>query len=690
MIIATSAAVIAYLQLRRTPRVPAKALKSAGSPYAPGPYGDIRPLHNLPPREKLIGRAAEKRRLLEGLASPYPVSLEGLGGMGKTALAREVAWLLVENTRTGKSGQLPTFDVIVWTEDREGVLRRNDVLDAIAEVLGLPYVLSLPGVEKIKAISRVLRSVTCLLIVDNLETVNDPDLLEFLRQPPSKTIVISRTHRLSNAWVVAVGKLDQVDGLRLIKSEAQRLGHEFLAQASDSMLLEIHDATGGNPLAIRLTAGQIKAEGTSIKEIVGGLERAEARDIFNILFSRSWYLLLQYDEFARRVLMALSLFAGSASREALEMGASVHGSGVRSAIRRLTGLSLVDVAGVPVATASRYQLHTLTKAFIRRQLESESDTLVDMTGRLIEYFLRYAIEHSDTYSDLSHVDALNAERANIMAFAETSYLDARGRRSEVRWRQVIQFSDAMSAYLWGRGLWDDRILLCERAREAADALNDNEAAVRQAVFAGRVRLLLKDVSGAKDYLAYSQALLGEAAGETIKSMVKRLRAQIASAEGNFTLAESLLSEILQGAPTSTDDEGQAATLLELGLVAERQGRLLDARGRYENALRLDEAMNTIEGQAVSMSHLGRVLLQIGDLEAAQSTLSQGLELAQNANRLDARGRCELELARLYIENGDRNKALDFARLAETTFVRLGMHAIADEARSAQRAARRAR
>ena len=73
-------------------------------------------------------------------------------------------------------------------------------------------------------------------------------------------------------------------------------------------------------------------------------------------------------------------------------------------------------------------------------------------------------------------------------------------------------------------------------------------------------------------------------------MVRRLRARCASAEGDHALAEALLSEILEVAPASTDDEGQAATLLELGLVAERQGRLFDARDRYEKALRLDEVL----------------------------------------------------------------------------------------------------
>lgn len=96
LIIATCAATIAYLQLRRMPRASGQSLVRAGVTHDQGQRLVVRPLHNLPAREEFIGRIAEKRRLLEGLASPYPVSLEGLGGMGKTALAREIAWLADE------------------------------------------------------------------------------------------------------------------------------------------------------------------------------------------------------------------------------------------------------------------------------------------------------------------------------------------------------------------------------------------------------------------------------------------------------------------------------------------------------------------------------------------------------------------------------------------------------------------
>ncbi|MCK4451936.1 MAG: hypothetical protein KAX26_15230 [Anaerolineae bacterium] len=72
---------------------------------------------NLPARGEFIGREKEKERVLEGLKSNYPfVVIQGPAGIGKTALAREVSWIVKEKSAT-KNGDTPHFEAIVWTED---------------------------------------------------------------------------------------------------------------------------------------------------------------------------------------------------------------------------------------------------------------------------------------------------------------------------------------------------------------------------------------------------------------------------------------------------------------------------------------------------------------------------------------------------------------------------------------------
>jgi predicted ribonuclease YlaK len=59
--------------------------------------------HNLPPRNftTLLGRDADKDRVLQALESRYPlITIEGFAGVGKTSLALEVAYKVLPNLRT--------------------------------------------------------------------------------------------------------------------------------------------------------------------------------------------------------------------------------------------------------------------------------------------------------------------------------------------------------------------------------------------------------------------------------------------------------------------------------------------------------------------------------------------------------------------------------------------------------------
>lgn len=668
ILVAVVGAVIAYIQLRRTPVVgPAVEAATAviGDSAAPG--------HNLPARGRLIGRGAEKARMLEGLASSYPViAVEGLGGMGKTALTREVAWLCAESDR---------FQAVVWTEDRDGSLRLNDVLDAIADVLGYTYLHAMPLAAKEKEVHQHLRGTACLLIVDNLETVTDQQLLDFVTrvpEPPSKVVVTSRDQQLRAAWAVPLGRLDEPDGLELIRAEANRLGLRTLYDAPDAALRTLYDATGGNPLAIRLGTGQMKAGGASLDEIIADLESAADDDLFTVLFERSWQ---RTDEYARRVLSALALCSGPTTRAAIEAGSDVRHGYLRSALTRLIAVSLVDAADAGPTGQSRYQLHTLTRAFVRRRLADDHRTTTELRGRLRAYFLELATRNANTYEHLDNVHNIDAASTNIMAFADAVHDEAQRTDDRDTWRAVLAYADAMASYLWGRGFWADRTRLSTRAMTAATVLGDHVAFARHAVYVGRAHLWLGDPATARSFLDRSETALASAGPAADTSIAKRLRAQIASAEGDHDIAQTLLEEVLAVAPTTSDDEGRAATQVELGLLAERRGDLATAKARYEEALRLDDDLAAVEGRAISLSHLGTVLLAMGDTLAAETALWDGLAASANANRLSARARCELGLAALYARKGSHDKARHHAAAAEHLYDRLGQPSSAAEARA---------
>src|SRR5262249_39770662 len=58
------------------------------------------PRNNLPARPLFVGRDRDEARVLAALASPAPIVLiDGIGGIGKTALALDVAYVCLEASR---------------------------------------------------------------------------------------------------------------------------------------------------------------------------------------------------------------------------------------------------------------------------------------------------------------------------------------------------------------------------------------------------------------------------------------------------------------------------------------------------------------------------------------------------------------------------------------------------------------
>ena len=156
--------------------------------------------HNLPipdfDETGFIGRKEEVEEVKKLCLGPYPVvTIVGEGGLGKTALALKVAYDLLD------SPECP-FESIVWTSSKTNQLTAVEITkiqNAISDSLGLFQSVAdkLAGTAVVQPIEEVLsylKQFKILLILDNLETVLDDRLREFLRHlpPGSKILITSR------------------------------------------------------------------------------------------------------------------------------------------------------------------------------------------------------------------------------------------------------------------------------------------------------------------------------------------------------------------------------------------------------------------------------------------------------------------------------------------------------------------
>ncbi|MEU1983080.1 alpha/beta fold hydrolase [Nocardia sp. NPDC019395] len=638
--------------------------------------------HNLAPLQgRFFDREQEIGKTLDGLDSPYPVvSVTGLGGMGKSTVASRAAWRCVEDEFVVAP---PRFDVIVWSDQSGDGATTDTLIDTISRVMGYPYLKALSMPEKLERAVEHLNSERCLLILDNFSATGESGVLDLIaRIDPrhSKVLVTSRIGYPGECWPVEVGGLDDSAGRALLTEEAQRLGISATAGELGASADDYLSATGGNPLVIKLTTSQIRYGGDDLASVTANLRNATDSAVFDAIFDRSWNEQLAHGGWAQSIIMAIALHSSTATRDALAYAVGISEQELREEIGTLTAASFVEVQRDRPSAAGRFRLHPLTRAYALNRLNSNAEQRAGIEKRLIEYYRRFAGRNSDIFTDPDRVHLLEGERRNIIDFAVLAF--ERAGRSDDRsdLLSVLEFAEAMAGFLWGRGYWRDRVRLCENAAIAARAAGEPVALARQYALIGRVHAWLGDFPAAREFLDSSESVLPPGATLAERRETIRLRGHIASGTRDYPSARALFGSILDVAEReAANDEGRAATLVELGICAFREGELSEAIDRFEEARQLDLEMGTDEGLAVSVSHLANALFEAEQYARVRPLFEQGLELANRVNRQSTRGRCHLGLARLGVAEKEYSEAARHAVSACDVFGLLGMREMFEEA-----------
>ncbi len=207
------------------------------------------------PADAFVGREREMEQVRSALTRHRLVTIVGVGGMGKTRLATEVA------TRADE------FVDGVWFVDLTAVRTGGDVIDVVAGALLLHPSAGEPVVDLI--------TVWCcrrhaLLILDNCEHVVDP-----VAQLTARVLAAGPTVRMlatSREPIAVAGEhvlqlpplgLDVVDGasdaVRLLVERARAQQPEFDPDEDVAVLEEICTHLDGMPLAIELAAARLRA-----------------------------------------------------------------------------------------------------------------------------------------------------------------------------------------------------------------------------------------------------------------------------------------------------------------------------------------------------------------------------------------------------------------------------------------------
>ena len=216
---------------------------------------DTTPGNLRPTTTSLIGRDSEVTEIAEAVRAHRLVTLTGVGGVGKTRLALEVAARLADEFPDG-----------VWVFELAAVTDPAAVPDAVAAVLGINQQ---PGKTVTESVAAALEGRIRLLVFDNCEHVLDAvaDLIEAVITQ-SATVRVLATSReglgIAQEQVWPVPSLDVGDGIdspavNLFVERAQSIAPRFSMATADEAgaVVEICRRLDGIPLAIELAASRM-------------------------------------------------------------------------------------------------------------------------------------------------------------------------------------------------------------------------------------------------------------------------------------------------------------------------------------------------------------------------------------------------------------------------------------------------
>ncbi len=345
------------------------------------------------PLTTFVGREDEVINLLALLNQKDTrlLTLAGVGGIGKTRLAIEIAWAAVSDY--GKN----IFFLSLASLDEPG-----SVGAAVAVGLGIP----LTGGDPWQEALRFLRPKKALLVLDNFEHLLEGSdfIIQLLEAAPGIQVVVTSRERLQLQSEIVyhveglpysrypiLGEAVSQPAVRLFVLSARRLKIGFeLDEDNLEAVLRICRLTEGMPLALKLAAGWI--ETLSIQAIANEIEKSASflevgwHDLplrqrsIRTVFNYSWQLLTTAEQ---EGYSKLSVFRGNFTREAAQLVCGVP----LPLLMRLVQKSLIR------AGEDRFELHELAKQFAWEKLVGTGTQAVE--AKHSDYFLNFLANRDD-------------------------------------------------------------------------------------------------------------------------------------------------------------------------------------------------------------------------------------------------------------------------------------------------------
>jgi tetratricopeptide (TPR) repeat protein len=599
---------------------------------------------------------------------PAGILVTGLGGVGKTTLARGfLHWLEQTGGITG--------DRVVWLGFAD-IRSAEYVLNRLGEPLFGGQFAALPAAQKVDVLGQALRQHRFLIVWDNFESArgiagtavagNLPeadtallrDLLGRLRGGATKVLITSRSPEdwlgPANRYLVRLGGLDGEERWEFANTILRDLGRKA-EERRDPAFDDLMKLLGGHPLAMRVVLPRLEARpaadlAKALRENIEALkldttDENEARLFATLRFATEG-LPAEWEP----LLVLLAQHEGYAVADLLKsMAQAVDASWTPARIDQSLG-ALATAGMVGEVGSGLWEIHPAVTGFLRSVFRRDVDAaaweawsraFVNVMGSLADhlappplheqrglFFLCGQSFHSarDTARQLQMEDAYGAITQALAAYAQnlSDYPTA-----ERLFQELADFCVRTGREKESAGAIHELGMVAEKRRDydAADAWYRQSLAVEERLGnehgtaisyhqLGRVAQERRDYDAADAWYRKALAIEERLGDEHGAAPTYHQLGIVAQERRDYDAADAWYHKSLAVMERLGDEHGAASTYHQLAMVAQERRDSGAADAWYHKSLAVEERLGNEHGAAITYHQLGMVAEERRDFDAA--------------------------------------------------------------------------
>lgn len=645
------------------------------------------------PSPGFIDRDLERAKVAETLGKTSGLAitaLVGMGGVGKTALALQIAADLDTRFPGG----------ILWaTMGPSSDL--STVFANWAQIIGV----TIGSSRGIQYQVSILRSAIAgwqhdrgrlLIVLDDLWDEETARTLRELFPPGGAVLFTTRSMDVARSLQATIIELDVLSdhaALALIERGLGSLGkHEMSAR-------ELIRLVGGLPLAIELAVRQIR-QSADLPELVERLRHDSSLNTLRLSVGVGTEATLE-SAFAFSVKKLSSLLErrfrllGALDPERFDLPAimavweETRDTIAHDQLRFLANEALISRIG----DAQLYTQHPALHAYALSLLENSRD-LPEARLRHAHHYLALAqqsdwqtVETNERQIRLGWRTALAHGGSFMLDYLRTldKYFVRRG-----QWRDLLEWSQAalgtleppddtgrllclsnVANALFGLTRLDEALAVSVQQLALAQRLNDKAAEADATIRIGNIHRTRGQYADARAYLEQGRQLLEGVNDRSLLVSALMNLGLLARNRGAYDQALENFNQALKFAQEADDQLGEAAALNFLGSLYRRRGQLEPALDYYDRSRELAKTLGDALGEAKALNSIGDIYRDQGMLSEAQICFEASLRIARELDNREQEATALQYLGKLLRSQGQPDAGLEALVQAESIWKEIG-------------------